>query len=67
MGKNITNTTSCTGLTPKIHKDPKPLTTDEIVMSLLLRGLVLEYNGERWCGIHPAIEDFLFEKGEISG
>lgn len=48
-----------------IYNDPKPLTTDEIVMSLLLRGLVLEYNGERWCGIHPAIEDFLAEKGEI--
>lgn len=48
-----------------IYNEPKPLTTDEIVMSLLLRGLVLEYNGERWCGIHPAIEDFLTEKGEI--
>lgn len=48
-----------------IHKEPRPLTTDETVMSLLLRGLVLEYNGERWCGIHPAIEDFLREKNRL--
>lgn len=50
-----------------IYKDPRPLTTDEIVMSLLLRGLILEYNGERWCGIHPTVEDFLIEKGKIKG
>ncbi len=51
----------------QIYNDPKLLTSDETLMSLLLRGLVLEYNGERWCGIHPAIEDFLCEKGEING
>lgn len=50
----------------QIYNDPKLLTSDETLMSLLLRGLVLEYNGERWCGIHPAIEDFLCEKGEIN-
>lgn len=49
-----------------IYHDPRPLTTDETVMSLLLRGLIIEYNGERWCGIHPVVEDFLREKGEIS-
>lgn len=48
-----------------IYEEPRPLTTDNTVMSLLLRGLVLEYNEERWCGIHPAVEDFLREKGKI--
>ncbi len=48
-----------------IYEEPRPLTTDDTVMSLLLRGLILEYNGERWCGIHPAIEDFLREKDKI--
>lgn len=48
-----------------IYEEPRPLTTDDTVMSLLLRGLVLEYNGERWCGLHPAVEDFLREKGKI--
>lgn len=50
----------------EIYNDSKLLTTDDTMMSLLSRGLVLEYNGERWCGIHPAIEDFLIEKGELS-
>lgn len=48
-----------------IYHDARPLTTDDTVMSLLLRGLILEYNGERWCGIHPAVEDFLREKGKL--
>lgn len=48
-----------------IYNEPKPLTTDEIVMSLLLRGLVLEYNGEHLFDVHPAIEDFLAEKGKL--
>lgn len=48
-----------------IYEEPRPLTTDDTVMSLLLRGLILEYNGERWCGIHPAVEDFLREKNKI--
>lgn len=53
----------------QIYKQPKPLVTDESMMTLMLRGLVLEYNGERWCdwcGIHSTIEDFLKEKGLIS-
>lgn len=49
----------------RIYEEPKPLTTDETVMSLLLRGLILEYNGERWCGVHPTIEDFLREKKKV--
>ncbi len=50
----------------EIYNNPRLLITDDIVMELLLKGVVLEYNGERWCGIHPAIEDFLIEKGKIS-
>lgn len=49
----------------EIYHDPKPSCTDEVMESLLLRGLVLEYNGERWCGIHPVVKDFLEEKGEL--
>jgi len=26
---------------------------------------VIEYNGDRWCGLHPAVVDFLNEIGEI--
>lgn len=49
----------------QVYHDPQLLTTDDIMMTLLLKGLVLEYNGERWCGIHPTVEDFLIEKGKI--
>lgn len=48
-----------------IYNEPRQLTTDETVMELLQSGLVLEYNGERWCGVHPAVEDFLREKGKL--
>ena len=30
-----------------------------------LMSLALEYNGERWCGVHPTVEDFLREKEKI--
>ncbi len=49
----------------QVYQDPQLLTTDDTMMELLLKGLILEYNGERWCGIHPAVEDFLKEKGKI--
>ena len=26
---------------------------------------VIEYNGDRWCDLHPAVADMLREKGEI--
>lgn len=48
-----------------IYEEPRQLTTDETVMELLQSGLVLEYNGERWCGVHPTVEDFLREKGKL--
>lgn len=50
----------------QIYHTPRMLTTDDNMMELLLKGLVLEYNGERWCGIHPTIEDFLIEKGKLA-
>lgn len=49
----------------QVYQDPQLLITDDTMMELLVKGLILEYNGERWCGIHPAVEDFLKEKGKI--
>ena len=51
----------------EIYNEPQLLITDDTVMELLLKGVVLEYNGEIWCGIHPTVEDFLREKGKING
>ena len=37
------------------------------ILSELLKTLaVIEYNGERWCGVHPVLVDFLREKGRIN-
>lgn len=54
-------------LLKEIYKDSnkKPIEDEERLMELLKSMAVIEYNGERWCGLHPAIEDFLKEKGEI--
>ncbi|MDM8515444.1 hypothetical protein QUF76_04535 [Desulfobacterales bacterium HSG16] len=45
-----------------IDKKPVP---DSKLNELLKCMAVIEYNGERWCGIHPAVEDILKKKGEI--
>lgn len=48
-----------------IYHDPHPENTDEILSELLKTLCVIEYNGERWCGVHPVLVDFLKEKGRI--
>lgn len=49
-----------------LHGDrtKKPL-SDANLMELLNCMAVIEYNGERWCDLHPAVEDILREKGTI--
>lgn len=37
-----------------------------IVMNLLMSLAVIEYNGDRWCDLNPAIKDYLVEMGEIN-
>lgn len=55
-------------LLKEIYNDStkKPIENEERLMELLKSMAVIEYNGERWCGLHPAIEDFLREKGELN-
>lgn len=55
-------------LLKEIYNDStkKPIEDEEKLMELLKSMAVIEYNGERWCGLHPAIEDFLREKGELN-
>lgn len=47
----------------EIHKNKKPVidSDNKLVMDLLRSLAVIEYNGERWCDLNPAIEDFLRE------
>ena len=49
----------------QIYLDPIPEQTDSILSSLLKSLSVIEYNGERWCGVHPILVDFLKEKNKI--
>lgn len=49
----------------KINDDPKKQLilpeneNDSRLMDLFQRGLLIEYNGERWCDVHPAVKDIL--------
>ena len=47
----------------EVHKNKKPvIDRDNVLVMDLLRSLaVIEYNGERWCDLNPAIEDYLQE------
>lgn len=49
----------------RVYHDPRPTSTDENLSKLLQTLSVIEYNGERWCGVHPVLVDFLREKGAI--
>ena len=44
--------------------DKKP-TADGTLKELLNCMAVIEYNGNRWCDLHPAVADILREKGDI--
>ena len=49
----------------QIYREPQPTNTDVALRDLLKTLSVIEYNGERWCGVHPVLVDFLKEKGAI--
>jgi len=52
-------------LLQELYNDPlkSPISDSGNEFKQLLRSLaVIEYNAERWCNLHPAIEDFLREK-----
>lgn len=50
----------------EIYHDPqkRPL-SDDVLMELLYNTAVIEYNGERWCNLHPAVEEILKERNLI--
>lgn len=50
-------------LLKEIHQNKNPIIDEDniLVMKLLMSLAVIEYNGERWCDLNPAIEDYLIE------
>lgn len=50
-----------------IYKGNKHVSSSEEITVLLQIGAVLEYNGTRWCDLHPLVEKWLVENNKISG
>lgn len=50
-----------------IYKGNKYVSSSEEITVLLQIGAVLEYNGTRWCDLHPLVEKWLVENNKISG
>ena len=50
-----------------IYKGDKHLSSSEEITVLLQIGAVLEYNGTRWCDLHPLVEKWLVENNKIAG
>lgn len=49
-----------------VYKDPHPDYVDSVLSDLLRTLSVIEYNGNRWCGVHPLLIDFMNEKGLLN-
>ena len=50
-----------------IYRGNKHVSTSEEITVLLQIGAVLEYNGTRWCDLHPLVEKWLVENNKITG
>ncbi len=50
-----------------IYKGNKHVSSSEEITVLLQIGAVLEYNGTRWCDLHPLVEKWLVENNKIAG
>lgn len=49
-----------------IYKGNKHVSSSEEITTLLQIGAVLEYNGSRWCDLHPLVEKWLIENHKIA-
>lgn len=47
------------------HSADKKPTAEMKLKDMLNAMAVIEYNGDRWCAIHPAVEEMLRDKGEL--
>ena len=49
----------------KIYHGEKYFSASEEITELLQLGVVLEYNGERWCDLHPLVKKWLKEHNKV--
>ncbi len=54
------------GKMQEIYRGEKYVSTSEEITALLQIGAVLEYNGTRWCDLHPLVEKWLLQNRKIS-
>lgn len=54
------------GKMQEIYRGQKYVSSSEEITTLLQSGVVLEYNGSRWCDLHPLAEKWLLQNGKIS-
>lgn len=55
------------GKMQEIYRGEKYVSSSEGITTLLQIGAVLEYNGTRWCDLHPLVEKWLIQNRKISG
>lgn len=55
------------GKMQEIYRGEKYVSSSEEITTLLQIGAVLEYNGTRWCDLHPLVEKWLIQNRKISG
>lgn len=55
------------GKMQEIYRGEKYVSSSEEITTLLQIGVVLEYNGTRWCDLHPLVEKWLIQNRKISG
>ncbi len=47
-----------------VYKNPQgPITTSDVFIELMGAEVIIEYNGEQWRGIHPAVSAYLNKRG----
>ncbi|MBD5486091.1 MAG: hypothetical protein HDR18_11350 [Lachnospiraceae bacterium] len=51
----------------EIYKGHKYVNSSEAITKLMQVGAVLEYNGTRWCDLHPLVEKWLVEHRKFGG
>ena len=54
------------GKMQEIYRGEKYVSSSEEITTLLQSGVVLEYNGTRWCDLHPLVEKWLLQNGKIT-
>ncbi len=55
------------GKMQEIYRGEKYVSSSEEITTLLQIGAVLEYNGTRWCDLHPLVEKWLIQNRKITG